>query len=193
MRAEMIIPTENTEISVVEDTQFVLVFEGNGQKSVTLNLEKEGVQAELLALYRLEKGGHLDLTTVAAHKVPHTSCNTIIRGVLGDSSESNYVGKIVIPRNSQQTTSYLDDKVLVVGNGAKNTSQPILEIEADDVKASHGATTGGVNQEHVYYLQSRGLSKEEAQNIIIEGFFEEVLAKISDEDVKQKVKEKMYV
>jgi Fe-S cluster assembly protein SufD len=97
------------------------------------------------------------------------------------------VGKIIIAKKAFQTNSYLNNKTLVIGEGTKNVTRPILEIEADDVKASHGATTGRVRVDDVYYLTSRGLTKKEAEEIIVEGFFESLVAKIEDEDVREKV------
>ncbi|KKS59963.1 MAG: SufBD protein [candidate division WWE3 bacterium GW2011_GWF2_42_42] len=97
------------------------------------------------------------------------------------------MGKIIIAKKAFQTNSYLNNKTLVIGEGTKNITRPILEIEADDVKASHGATTGRVRESDVYYLRSRGLTKKEAEEIIVEGFFESLVAKIEDGDVREKV------
>ena len=167
MKTEFLIPTENSQIKVKENTRFIMDFDDltGAKKYVThLLFEKEGVEAEILGLYNLKKDQKIDLTTIAHHKVPHTKCTTNVRGVLLENAISNYIGKIIIEKPAQQTVSYLDDKILAIGKDSKNASQPILEIEADDVKASHGATTGNVDAEQLYYLQTRGLSKEEAQN-----------------------------
>ena len=110
-----------------------------------------------------------------------------MRGVLLDGGKSDYIGKIIIEKPAQQTSSYLDDSVLVVGEDTHNNSQPILEIEADDVKASHGATTGRVDDMQVYYLKSRGFNELEAKNLIVEGFLRATLSRIQDEKVRSKV------
>jgi len=78
----------------------------------------------------------------------------------------------------------LNDKVLVVGERTKNNSQPILVIDADDVSASHSASTGRIDADEVYYLQSRGLSKKEAERVVVEGFFDQQLNDIKDKKVR---------
>ena len=104
--------------------------------------------------------------------------------MLLDNSKSTYIGKIVIQKSAQQTSSYLDDAVLVVGENVQNKADPILEIEADDVKASHGSTTGTVDAAQVFYLQSRGFSKEDAQKLVVQGFLSSALSAIIDDEVR---------
>ncbi len=191
--------TKYIKMEVLEDTQFVLDF---GQKVVRTAAEplvcelifnRPGVTAELVGLYKLGKdtlgnGEKLDFVTIANHQVPNTSCQTTIKGVLLDGGESSYTGKIKIAKEAQQTSSFLHDAVLVAGENTKNRSDPMLEIEADDVKASHGASTGRIDENQLYYLQSRGLTKAEATKIILEGFFESLLSKIGDEGIKKDVR-----
>ena len=202
---------KNQVINVKEDTQFVFVYLGNSKEqnyfaqdpknikkiekefNLELVFEKSGITAELLCLFALKKGEELSLATTARHKVPHTSCNTLVKGVLFDGGITEYFGKIAIEKPAQQTSSFLEDNVLVVGNSTKNRSDPILEIEADDVKASHGATTGRINKDQVYYLMSRGLTKEEAENIIVHGFFESLTGLIDDEVIRHQILDKVLV
>ena len=193
MKTELVKVDSETEVKVQEDTQFVLDFEefGKDGKDVAYSLavifEKPDVKAEIIGLYKLSDSQTLSLATSAIHKVPHTKCFTYVKGVLYDKARSDYVVKIIIESKAQQTSSYLEDNVIAVGKSTQNNSQPILEIEADDVKASHGATTGQINPEQVYYLQSRGFSEEEAKDTIIEGFFNSLLSRIKDEKIRDKV------
>lgn len=196
MKTEYIKLRENTEVKVEEDTRFVLDFQVLSKKetktqSFSVIFEKPGVTAEVLGVYKLSEGQKIDLQTQSIHKVSHTQCFVHIRGVLFDNSESNYIGKIIIEKKAQQTSSYLEDNVLVIGENTRNQAQPILEIEADDVKASHGATTGRIDPAQIFYLKSRGLSEEEAKSTIIEGFFDSLLGKIDDEKIKSEVKSKL--
>lgn len=181
------------KIDVLEDTQYVLDFTGANETaySIELDLSKQGVKAEIYGLYNLKKDQKLKFTTVVRHLATHTSCLTQIKGVLGDGCESDYVGKILINKTGQQTTSFLNHGVLVVGEDTSNKSQPILEIDADDVKASHGATTGRLDESQMYYLMSRGLTKKEATNVIVTGFFEELCHKIEDTSVGAKLLERL--
>ncbi len=195
MKTQLVSVQENTVLKVVEDTQFVLgVAEFSPEKNYALSLmfEKPGVEAEIVGIFRLSQGQALNLATSAVHKAPQTKCFTYVKGVLLDNARSDYVGKIIIEKKAQQTSSYLEENVIVVGENTHNNSQPILEIEADDVKASHGATTGRIDDEQIYYLRTRGLSNQEAENVIIEGFFNSLLNRIKDEKIRHKVAEKLY-
>jgi len=189
MKSLLLKQNKNISISPVEDTQYVYVLPGDstGVTNLELSFEKEGVNCEIVVLGKMHEGQSIELTTTSRHLVPNTSCVTNYFVALEDSSSSNYVGKIIIAKKAFQTNSYLNNKTLVIGDGTKNTTRPILEIEADDVKASHGATTGRVRESDVYYLTSRGLTKKEAEEIIVEGFFESLVAKIEDGDVREKV------
>jgi len=189
MKSLLLKQNKNISISPVEDTQYVYVLPGDstGVTNLELSFEKEGVNCEIVVLGKMHEGQSIELTTTSRHLVPNTSCVTNYFVALEDSSSSNYVGKIIIAKKAFQTNSYLNNKTLVIGDGTKNTTRPILEIEADDVKASHGATTGRVRVDDVYYLTSRGLTKKEAEEIIVEGFFESLVAKIEDGDVREKV------
>lgn len=192
MKTEFVKLTEDTRISVAEDTQYVIDFsdlnlEDINTLSLTLVFEKQGISAQIIGVYKLQGNTSVKLTTVTDHKVPNTSCITRIKGVLLDSAKSEYIGKILIEKPAQQTSSFLEDNVLLLGDGCKNGSQPILEIEADDVKASHGATTGRIDQSQIYYLASRGLNVSEAESLIVEGFFESLTKEINDAKIREKV------
>lgn len=191
MQVQVLKPAENITLKPIADTQYVLIPQGN--VSVDVILEKEGISAELFALYSLRNDQQVNLQTRSVHAVPNTFCTVNIKAALFDSSKSDYKGQIIIQKPAQQTVSYLEDNVLVVGSKAKNNSQPILEIEADDVKASHGATTGRVDEDQIYYLMSRGLNHEESEQLIINGFFEALLAKIHDEKIRAEVTRELHV
>ncbi|HSX39267.1 MAG TPA: SufD family Fe-S cluster assembly protein [Candidatus Saccharimonadales bacterium] len=190
MKTQLVTLAENTEVKVTEDTQFVLQFPAMAGEKYSLNVifEKPGVSGEIIGIYSLKKDQSVDLTTISTHKAPHTTCFTRIKGALYDNAKSSYTGKIIIEKPAQQTQSFLEDNILVLGNETLNTSQPILEIEADDVKASHGSTTGRINEEQVYYLESRGLDKTEAQTLIVDGFFESLVNKIEDATVAEAIR-----
>jgi Fe-S cluster assembly protein SufD len=192
MKSKLITLSGNNLIKVVEDMQYVLAFPdlAAGKKfNVELIFEKPGVNAEIIGAYKLVGDETLDLVTGSKHVAPNTSCVTYIRGVLNDKAVSNYVGKIFIDKKGSQTNAYLHDNVLVLGDKTRNSSKPILEIEANDVKASHGAATGRINEEKIYYLMSRGLNQKEAEDLIVKGFLENILDKITDASVREKAVE----
>jgi len=99
--------------------------------------------------------------------------------LLRDSSKSVLMGSIKVQKEAKGTNAYQANRNLILSNNAKAYSMPILEIEANDVKCTHGSATGGIDGELMFYLASRGIKKEEAQKIIIEGYFEEVIDKIN--------------
>lgn len=187
MKTLLLKETGDMVFSPVEDTQYVL-FIDDSSSNVEVDFEKEGVSCEIIILGKVKKGNSVVLNTISKHLVPNTSCVTNYHVVLEESSSSDYKGKIIIAKKAFQTNSYLNNKTLVVGESAKNISKPELEIEADDVKASHGSSTGRIREEDIFYLVSRGFSREEAEKIIIEGFFENILSKIADEEVREKVR-----
>lgn len=168
--------------------QIVLApIDSNVEKTLDIVLAHEGSEVQVLCVYVGLKEQKVNLTINSTHKAPNTKCLIQVRGVLKGSSYSTFKGLIKIGKKAQLTNSYLDDDVLILGDGARNESQPTLEIEADDVKATHGATTGQISKDHLFYLQSRGLTKEQAENIILEGFFDPVISKISDIGIRELV------
>jgi len=191
MKVELLKTEKDILLKPLVDTQYVLI--PSKEVSVTVEMEKEGVSSELMVPFNLSDNEQINLVTRSVHKVPNTSCFVRVRGALFDKAASDYVGKIVIEKGAQGTKSFLKDDVLSLGEKTKNHSQPILEIKANDVKASHGATTGRVGEKEVFYLMSRGLSGEEAKEVLVEGFFEALLSRISDDKIREQVKEKIYV
>lgn len=189
MKTELIKLKDEMTISAAQDSQYVLNLAEGRKAKITLFFEKEGVSAEIIGLFTAGKDTDVDLETVVIHRVPNTSCMTYVKGVLFEGGKSNYVGRIIIEKAAQKTNSFLTTNVLVVGGDTHNSSQPILMIEADDVKASHAATTGRIDPNEVYYLQSRGFSKDEAEGVIVDGFFESLLSKITDDEIKKEMHE----
>ena len=159
-------------LSPAEDTLYNIQYDGSrwGQKSLAVILSVPNVSCKLYCGYKLSLGNVLDLVTTVIHKAPNTVSDTTIRGVLFDGGVSNYQGKVIIEKTAQGSSSQLDDRVLVVGNATHNHAEPIMQIEANDVNASHSSSTSRVDKNQVYYLESRGLSREESQNLLIDAF-----------------------
>ncbi len=145
----------------------------------------EGANAETICASLSRENQHIDITTNAYHKVPHTANNILAKSVLLDSSTAVYRGHIKIDPGAQQTNSYLSDHMLMVGEKALANSIPSLDIQANDVKASHGSTTGQIDEEQLFYLESRGLPREEAEKLIIQGFLLPVLARITNAEMRK--------
>ncbi len=149
----------------------------------------QGSSATNLGIFMGKGKEHLDFTTNMYHNAENTTNDVLVDGIMKDESTSVYRGLIRIPKEGQKTNSYLANHILKLGDKTLANSIPSLKIDANDVKASHGATVGQINDEHLFYLMARGLSKTEAQNLIVEGFFEPIIQKIPSEEIRDKIRE----
>ena len=151
-------------------------------------LSGKGSSAKASGIYYGYRGQHFDFTTNVYHLVPNTSCNILVKGVLDGETSSVYRGKIKINKEAQITDSYQADHVLLLGDAVSN-SIPSLEIDANDVKASHGVTMGKPDEDEIFYLMARGLDNSTAEKLIINGFFSDAIDRISSEDIKIRFEE----
>ena len=149
----------------------------------------QGSQCNNIGVFLGRGKEHIDFTTNMYHNTVQTTNNVVVDGILKDESSSVYRGLIKIEKEAQKTYSYLENHILKLGEKTLANSIPSLKIDANDVKASHGATVGQINEEHMFYLMARGLSREEAERLIVEGFFEPVIQKIPSEELRDKIRE----
>lgn len=147
----------------------------------------EGAISKNTGIFFGSENQHFNITTNAMHISPNTINNILVHGALKDKATSAYFGMINIDKFAQKTDSYLADKTLLLSGDALANSIPSLKIEANDVRATHGVTVSQIDDEQLFYLMSRGLTQEEAEMMIVEGFFEPVINKIEKEDIKQKI------
>ncbi|MBI2446050.1 SufD family Fe-S cluster assembly protein [Candidatus Micrarchaeota archaeon] len=130
---------------------------------------------------------HFDLTTRALHHGTGTQSNILVKGALKNKASSVYRGLIRIDKNARRTDSYLQDRVLHVSKGVKSNSIPSLIIDNNDVKASHGATVSKLNDESLFYLRSRGLPKTRAEELVVQGFLNDVVRRLPHDGLRQNV------
>ncbi len=149
----------------------------------------QGSQCNNLGVFLGKGKEHIDFTTNMYHNVENTTNDVLVDGILKDESSSVYRGLIKIEKQAQKTNSYLANHILKLGAKTLANSIPSLKIDANDVKASHGATVGQINEEHLFYLMARGLSRDEAERLIVEGFFEPVIQRIPSEELREKIRE----
>jgi Fe-S cluster assembly protein SufD len=131
---------------------------------------------------------HADTTILMEHKAPHCRSNQFYRSVLDDSSRCVFQGKVHVHKIAQKTDGYQLSNAILLSDKAEMDTKPELEIYADDVKCSHGATTGQLDEEPIFYLRSRGLSDAQARLLLMDAFVDEVVDKIGDEQLKTSVK-----
>ena len=126
--------------------------------------------------------------TLQDHRAPSTTSDLLYKVALMDEARSEYSGLIRVHKDAQKTDAYQANRNLSLSEHARADSMPKLEIEANDVRCTHGATVGPIDQEQVFYLESRGLPRPIAERMIVEGFFEQVMEKIPLEDVRATVR-----
>jgi len=136
------------------------------------------------ALIFLNNQQHHELKTNVNHRHEHCKSSQLVKSVLLDKSNGTYQGKIYVEKNAQKTNGYQLSKALVLSENSAFNSKPELEIYADDVKCSHGSTTGTIDQNSIFYLMSRGLSKEQANKMLVEGFLNEAIETITEPNIQ---------
>lgn len=144
-----------------------------------LNHRGPGAELDLQGLYLPRNQQVVDYHTNVCHWVPHCKSNEVFRGIVGDSAQAIFNGRIYIHPDAQKTLAELSNKNLLTSNKAEVNTKPELEIYADDVKCAHGATISQLNNNARYYLQSRGLSRAEADVMLSFGFINELLEQIA--------------
>ena len=146
-----------------------------------------GASSEMLGLYFGDGSQHFDFNTSQDHIEPNTSSDLLYKGALDGNSRAVFRGMIHVHPDAQRTDAYQTNRNLLLSPGARADSLPNLEIEADDVKCSHGATVGQLDAEAKFYLMSRGLNRVQAERLVVLGFLGEVLARLPLGGVVEKV------
>ena len=137
----------------------------------------------------LNKNQHHELKTNINHRYANCKSSQLVKSVLLDNSNGTYQGKIYVDKSAQKTNGYQLSKALILSENSEFNSKPELEIYADDVKCSHGSTSGNIDEDSIFYLMSRGLTKNQANEMIIEGFLNEVIETITEFKIKILIRE----
>jgi Fe-S cluster assembly protein SufD len=151
-----------------------------------LDLIGDGSVGRMSGFYFTDGTQHLDHDTQQNHLAPNTSSDLLFKGALIESSRSVWQGMIYVAPGAQKTDGYQANRNLVLSDSARADSIPGLEILADDVRCTHGATVGKIDPDEVFYLQSRGLPTDIAERIIVEGFFDPIMQRIPFERVRER-------
>ena len=151
-------------------------------------LRAPGSHSRLFGLNFADGRQHLDYQTRQDHAAPHTESDLLSKGVVLDRARTVFRGVLHLRKEAQQTNAYQATHSLLLSPRARADALPILEIEADDVRCKHGSTTGRVDEEQIFYLMSRGLSRQDAQRLIVQGFFETVITEFPVEGVQEKIR-----
>ena len=158
---------------------------------IEINLNEENSNSSVFSALNLMKNEHQEIKTRINHNTPHCHSYQKVKNVLNDESKGVYQGKIFVKNIAQKTDAYQLSKALILNDAAEFDAKPELEIYADDVKCSHGSTSGSIDLNLIHYLKSRGIPKKEAYQMLINGFLSEVLEKLSEGKLKNFLKAKL--
>ncbi|MDX6524386.1 MAG: Fe-S cluster assembly protein SufD [Gaiellales bacterium] len=147
-------------------------------------LAAPGANAKVTGAYFLTGSEHADYDTTQEHAAPNTTSDLFFKGVLDDQSRAVWRGVIRVDKGAQKTDAYQENRNLLLSHDARADSIPGLEIEANDVRCTHGATIGQIDKLQLFYLMSRGLSRPEAERMIVRGFFQPILDRIDSDEVR---------
>ena len=151
------------------------------------HLAGEGAQSYSYGLYLTDKWQHVDNFVNVEHAAPNCTSDQLFKGVLDDMSTGAFNGRILVNPNAQGTVAYQKNNNILMTDDAKMDTKPQLEIYADDVKCSHGATVGQIDENALFYLQSRGINKREARLMLMFGFAHEVIQNIKIEPLRDRM------
>lgn len=162
---------------------------GMVRNNLKITIEGEGAHAEALGLYITDEQQHVDNQTIIEHKVSNCTSNQLYKGILDNVSSGAFNGKIYVHKDAQQTVAYQKNNNIQLTNQAKMKTKPQLEIYADDVKCSHGATVGQLDDDAIFYMQARGISKREARLLMMFAFANEVTKSINIAALAERINE----
>jgi Fe-S cluster assembly protein SufD len=158
---------------------------------IEINLNEENSNSSVFSALNLMNNEHQEIKTRINHNAPNCNSYQKVKNVLNDESKGVYQGKIFVKNTAQKTDAYQLSKALILNDAAEFDAKPELEIYADDVKCSHGSTSGSIDLNSIHYLKSRGIPEKEAYQMLINGFLCEILEKLSEGKIKNFLKEKL--
>ncbi len=154
------------------------------RNNLNVVLDGEHVESHMYGLYIPSGSQHIDNHTLVDHRKPNCESNELYKGVLSDKSTGVFNGKIFVREDAQKTNAYQNCRNVITSDAAVMNTKPQLEIWADDVKCSHGTTTGQLNDEVIFYMQSRGIPKAEAVKLQLVAFAEDVVSQLKIQELK---------
>ena len=163
------------------------------KNEINCNLNDQYSSAFINGIINLKDDQHHEIKTNINHLAENTKSYQLIKSVLNDNSKGVYQGKIFVNSKAQKTDGYQLSKALLLNENTEFDAKPELEIYADDVKCSHGSTSGNLDEEAIFYLMSRGLNYQQSRKLLINGFLLDVVEKITDLEIKDLIKNIMEI
>ena len=181
----------NTWISQERDSRCehstITLHGGIVRNNLRINLQGEGAETSALGLFTIDKMQHVDNFTVIDHLKPHCTSNQHYKGILDDNSTGAFSGMIHVYPDAQKTEAFQTNNNILLSDTARMHSKPRLEIYADDVKCSHGATVGQLDEDAMFYLQSRGIPRDESRLMLMDAFTWDVISKIKQPSLQERI------
>ena len=162
------------------------------RNNLNIKLKEKNCYSNMYGFYALKEKSHVDNHTTVDHIDENSISNEHYKGIMDNNSNGVFNGKIFVRKKAQKTNAFQSNNNILLSDEAKINTKPQLEIWADDVKCSHGCTVGQLDKEAIFYLQSRGISREKAISMLLGAFSEEIIEKIENQFVKQKIKKLTY-
>jgi Fe-S cluster assembly protein SufD len=153
---------------------------GQGKLRMETDINGSGANARVTGAYAGHGKQHIDYDTTQEHAAPHTTSDLAFRGVLRDRATAVWSGMIKVDPGAQRTDAFQESRNLLLTDGAHADAIPGLEIEANDVRCTHAATVARLDETQLFYLQSRGLERSDAERLLVGGFLEEIAARLTD-------------
>jgi len=186
---------DRTLVHQAEDSRFsvhTLTLSGKiVRNNLDIKMNGDNISSELKGIYMLSGTQHVDNHTQVDHMMPNGYSNELYKGILTENSTGVFNGRIHVYRDAQKTNAYQTNNNILLDDTANIYTKPQLEIYADDVKCSHGATLGNLDEDALFYLRARGISKDQAKKMLIHSFVMEVADSISMEPVKDFIEQKI--
>ena len=166
----------------VTDITLVILPGVSADLTVNVDFTGEGASLRLAGLYVCGSSEKVSVRTVVRHRVPFCTSDQIFTGIAGGTSRVSFNGTIIVAPGAQKTEAYQQSRNILLSREAKVSTEPQLEIYADDVKCSHGATAGSLSEDELFYMRSRGIPESEAKVLQLISFLSPVLASLPDPD-----------
>lgn len=152
-----------------------------------VTLDGKGASADIFGVYLMDQKQHIDNQVFIDHAKPDCYSNELFKGILDDEASAVFNGHILVRKDAQRTNAYQNNRNILMTDDAKANAKPFLEIYADDVKCSHGATVGQLDPEQLFYLRSRGICEANARLLLLYAFAAEVIQKVKIDQLRQRV------
>jgi Fe-S cluster assembly protein SufD len=200
-RELVVVNDANVDWHIVQETGSVLKMHllflskdelsAHWQSKVTVEQNGAGCRTEIYGMSLLHGEQQAHIHTNVIHNVGGGYSSQVVKFVLDDKAKGSFIGELKIQPDAQKTEAYQTNRNILLSPTADMLTEPQLEIYADDVKASHGATTGQLDESALFYMQQRCIDREVASKLLLQAFFDEVVSTLSDENIKEDILQKI--